>query len=159
MESPVTEAFQWVIQFGAVAVLFLGVLAIMRGDLRTRQEVDKIEQSKIELVTQHETAMTTLKEQHEQVSVMQKAAYEAAIHRLDARLVQLTGDHTMSIQALRDEMSGRVVSAEDRANYFRDIAFQALQHGFQLASAAEKTVDLVSRESTAGPLISPLEKG
>jgi hypothetical protein len=103
----VIETIQLITQFGAVAVLVIGLAALLRGDVRTRQELGQVE----------------------------RAANEA-IQRLDKRLVMLLEEHKQELAQVRaDHMAMLEAITRDR-DFFREVAMEALQKADRSAEVA-----------------------
>ncbi len=98
-------------QSGAVAVLLLGFMALLKGMLRTKFELDQV--------------------QH---------AAEAATTRLDGRIRQLIEEHERELAAVRADAQARIAALEKDRDFFRDIAFRAVQASTRVASVAERVV-------------------
>jgi hypothetical protein len=58
----VPETAQWIVQGGAIVVLLLGFGALMRGDLRTKQEVEGVQRSLERANTQVDKLLPSLQE-------------------------------------------------------------------------------------------------
>ena len=133
------DAWQIVLTGGSTGVLFLGIVAIMRGDLRTKQELEGVKLAA-------EVRATEVKE-----------ASDAAIARLDARIAQLIADHERRMAALieedrrelahvREDCQARILTVERDRDYFRTIALRLLETADRSTVAAARAVDLAASD-------------
>jgi hypothetical protein len=98
-------------QSGAVAVLLLGFMALLKGLLRTKFELEQVQR-----------------------------ASEAAVTRLDGRIRQLSEEHERELVTVRAEAAARVASVEKDRDFFRDIAFRALHASGRVADVADRAL-------------------
>lgn len=138
------DAWQIVLQGGATGVLFLGLIMLIRGDLVTGYAVRQAEKAA------------------EQRAAEARAAADAAIARLDARIAQLMKDHEARMATLvendrrelaqvRDDCTARILSVERDRDYFRTIALRLLETADRSTVAAARAVDLAATDRRGEP--------
>jgi hypothetical protein len=108
----VTETIQLITQFGAIAVLVIGMFMILRGDIRTRHEIGQVE----------------------------KAASEA-IGRLDNRIKALMEEHARELVQVRAEHQEALRTLMQDRDFFREGMIEALQKADRSAEVAQRALE------------------
>lgn len=109
---------QWLLQGGSTAVLLFGIFALIRGDLRTKQELA----ARDDAIGRLDARIKALLEEHERV------------------LSAARDEHGRVLGAVRSDCDTRVTSIEKDRDFFRDLALRSLQSANRSTEVAARVV-------------------